>query len=108
MDLSVTIWPLGTTYGFGKTENSIGDRRLKSNETVTVETRETRYLVQQIAKRQLRRPTGTYAETRSRNMAETAKELCPFPSFGGGAGSPSNTMSPGQRPTSVLLYQVAS
>jgi len=37
MDLSATVWPLKTTSGFGETRNGVGERRLTSNKTVTVE-----------------------------------------------------------------------
>jgi len=40
MDLSSTIWPLKTTSCFGKTGNSVSERRLKSDVTVTVERRD--------------------------------------------------------------------
>jgi len=40
VDLSTTIWMLKTTSGFGKTGNSVGERRLTSNEAVTVEKRD--------------------------------------------------------------------
>jgi len=40
MVLSATVLPLETTSGFGKTGNSVIERRLTSNTTVTVERRD--------------------------------------------------------------------
>jgi len=40
MDLSATVWPLKTTSGFGKTGNSVGERRLTSNATLMVDRRD--------------------------------------------------------------------
>jgi len=40
MDLSATVWPLETTSGFTKTITSVAERRLRSNETITVEKRD--------------------------------------------------------------------
>jgi len=40
MALSATIWPVKTTSGFGKTGNSVGERHVSSNATVTVERRD--------------------------------------------------------------------
>jgi len=40
MDLSATVWPLTSTFGFRKTGNGVGERRLTSNETVMVERRD--------------------------------------------------------------------
>jgi len=69
MVLSATVWPLETTSGFGKTGNSVGERRLTSNATGTVERRD--IWRNRLQNGDRRRPTSAYAETGSRNIAET-------------------------------------
>ena len=68
VDISATVWPLKSTSGFRKTENSIDKHRLMSYVTLMVERR-----VEEIARNgDKRRPTSAYAQTGSRNIAETA------------------------------------
>jgi len=50
MDLFAIVCPLKTTSGFRKTENSVDERRLTSNAR-DPNGRETRYVLQQIAKK---------------------------------------------------------
>ena len=70
MVLSATVWLLKTTSGFGKTGNSVSERRLTRDDR---NGRETRYLVR-LQKSHKRRLTSdsAYVEIGSRNMAETA------------------------------------
>jgi len=77
MDLSSTVWPLKTTSGFGKTGNSASERRLTPKAIVTVGKRD--IWPKRLQKGDKRRPINAYAETRSRNMAETAYTNSQYP-----------------------------
>ena len=63
-----------TTSCFGKTANSVSERRLTSNTTVTVKGRD--IWRKKLQKNDKRRPTSAYAETGSRNMAKTEQTNC--------------------------------
>jgi len=69
MDLSAAVWPSRTTSGFNKTGRSVIERRLTSNETVAVDRRN--IWCNRLQNGGKRRPTRAYAQTGSRNMAET-------------------------------------
>jgi len=69
MDLSATVGRLKTTFGFLKTGNSANERHLTSNATLMVVRRDVRSKSLQNGDKQ--RPTTAYAQTGSRNMAET-------------------------------------
>jgi len=70
MDLSATVWQLKTTSGFTRTGRNVAERRLTSNETVTVERRD--ICRKRLQKSDKRRPTTAYAEIESGNIPETA------------------------------------
>jgi len=77
MILSATVWPSKTTSGFGKTGNSVSERRLTSKATEAVKRGD--IWRKRLQKGDKRRPTNAYAETGSRNMVEPAKtNYAPF------------------------------
>jgi len=77
MNLRSTVWPLKTTSVFTKTGRSVAERRLTSNETVTVEKRD--IWRKRLQKGDKRRQASAYAETGSGNMAETAQTNSQYP-----------------------------